>query len=69
MKELLNWRRWVLNLLTAGCFCAFCMMCDETDNTLEEFVLIRICAAILMLVCGWSLARLSEKWRRERKIP
>lgn len=68
MKQILNWRQWVLYTLFAGCLFAFLMMCDETDNTLEEFVAIRIKAVALMLVCGLSLYRLARKWEREGKI-
>lgn len=68
MKQLLNWRQWVLYALFAGCFYAFCMMCDETDNTMREFIAIRIKATILMLSCGYPLCKLTKKWEREGKI-
>lgn len=68
MKSLTDPRRWVRIALTAGCFFAFLMMCDETDNTLTEFLLIRIAAAALMLACGIPLWRLTKKWEREGKI-
>lgn len=68
MKTILNWRRGVLYALFAGCFYAFLMMCDETDNTMGEFVAIRIKAVILMLACGYPLCRLTKKWEREGKV-
>lgn len=68
MKTILNWRHWVLYALFAGCFFAFLMMCDETANTLHEFVIIRIKAALLMLVCGYPLCKFTKKWEREGKI-
>lgn len=68
MKTILNWRQWALSALFAGCFFAFHMMCDETDNTMQEFIAIRIKAAILMLACGYPLCRLTKKWEREGKI-
>lgn len=68
MKTKLNWRQWVLYALFAGCFCALMMMCDETDNTMGEFVSIRIKALALMLVCGYPLCRLAKKWEHEGKI-
>lgn len=68
MKQLLNWRQWVLYALFAGCFYAFLMMCDETDNTMGEFIAIRVKATILMLSCGCPLYKLTKKWEREGKI-
>ena len=68
MKQLLNWRQWVLYTLFAGCFFAFLMMCDESDNTLTESVTIRVYAVLLMLACGWPLCRLTKKWGKEGKI-
>lgn len=68
MKQLLNWRQWVLYALLAGCFFAFLMMCDETDNTLGEFLTIRIYAVALMLACSYPLCKLTKKWEREGKI-
>lgn len=68
MKTILNWRRGVLYALFAGCFYAFLMMCDETDNTMGEFVAIRIKAVILMLACGYPLCRLTKKWGGDGKI-
>lgn len=63
MKQLLNWRQWVLYALFAGCFFAFLMMCDETDNTIREFIAIRVKAVILMLACGYPLYKLTKKWK------
>lgn len=68
MKSLLNWRQWVLYALFAGCFIAFLMMCDETDNTAAEFITMRIKAVVLMSVCGYTLCKLTGKWEREGKI-
>ena len=68
MKSFLNWRQWVRYALFAGCFLAFLMMCDETDNTMSEFIGIRIKALALMLVCGYPLGKLTKKWEREGKI-
>lgn len=68
MKQLFNWRQWVLYALFAGCFYAFLMLCDETDNTMAEFITIRVKAAILMLACGYPLCKLTRKWEREGKI-
>ena len=58
----------MLYTLFAGCFFAFLMMCDESDNTLTEFVTIRVYAVLLMLACGWPLCRLTKKWGKEGKI-
>lgn len=69
MKTLLNWRQWVLYALFVGCFLSFLMMCDETDNTMGEFISIRIKALALMLACGYPLSKLTKKWEREGKIP
>lgn len=68
MKQLLNWRQWVLYALFAGCFYALLMMGDETANTMREFVIIRIKAVVLMLACGYPLCKLTKKWEREGKI-
>lgn len=68
MKQLLNWRQWVLYALFAGCFLAFLMICDETANTMREFTVIRIKAVALMLACGYPLCKLTKKWEREGKI-
>lgn len=68
MKKLLNWRQWVLYALFAGCFVAFLMLCDESDNTLTEFVTIRVYAVLLMLACGWPLCRLTKKYGKKGKI-
>lgn len=68
MKKLLNWRQWVLYALFAGCFVAFLMLCDESDNTMTEFVTIRVYAVLLMLACGWPLCRLTKKWEKEGKV-
>lgn len=68
MKQLFNWRQWVLYALFAGCFFAFLMMCDESENTLTEFITIRICAIALMFACGYPLCKLTKKWEREGKI-
>lgn len=58
----------MLYALLAGCFFAFLMMCDETDNTLGEFFTIRIYAVALILACGYPLCKLTKKWEREGKI-
>lgn len=58
----------MLYALFAGCFFALLMMCDETDNTLGEFTVIRIKAVTLMLACGYPLCKLTKKWEREDKI-
>lgn len=68
MKKLLNWRQWVPYALFAGCFVAFLMLCDESDNTMTEFVTIRVYAVLLMLACGWPLCRLTKKWKKEGKV-
>lgn len=68
MKQLLNWRQWVPYALFAGCFFALLMMCDETENTMGEFIAIRIEAAMLMFACGYPLCKLTKKWEREGKI-
>lgn len=68
MKSLLNWRQWTLYALFAGCFFAFLMLCDETDNTMGEFIAIRIKALALMLVCGYPLCKFTKKWKMEGKI-
>lgn len=68
MKKLLNWRHWVLYAFFAGCFYAFLMMCDETDNTFGDFTAIRIKAVTLMLACGYPLCKLTKKWEREGKL-
>ena len=68
MKKLLNWRQWVLYALFAGCFVAFLMLCDESDNTMTEFVTIRVYAVLLMLACGWPLCRLTKKLGKEGTI-
>lgn len=68
MKTKLNWRWLVLYALFAGCFFAFLMMCDETDNTIGEFITIRVYAALLMFACGYPLCKLTKKWEREGKI-
>ena len=58
----------MLYALFAGCFVAFLMLCDESDNTLTEFVTIRVYAVLLMLACGWPLCRLTKKLGKEGKI-
>lgn len=68
MKKLTNWRQWTLYALFAGCFYAFLMMCDETDNTLAEALKIRLLALLLMFACGYPLCKLTKKWEREGKI-
>lgn len=68
MKTILNWRQWTLYALFAGCFYAFLMMCDETDNTIQEFIAIRVKAVILMFACGYLFCKFTKKWKREGKI-
>ena len=68
MKKLLNWRQWVLYALFAGCFIGFVMLCDESDNTLTEFVTIRVYAVLLMLGCGYPLCKLTKKGEKEEKV-
>lgn len=58
----------MLYALFAGCFVAFLMLCDESDNTMTEFVTIRVYAVLLMLGCGWPLYRRTKKWGREGKV-
>lgn len=59
----------ILSLIAfAGCFYALCMFCDETDNTIGEFIEIRIYAVMLMFACGYPLCKLTKKWEREEKI-
>lgn len=67
MRKTVNWRQWVLYALFAGCFYAFLMLCDETENTMQEFVSIRIKAVVLMFSCGIPLCVLAKKWEREGK--
>lgn len=68
MKQLLNWRQWVLYALFAGCFIGFVMLGDESDNTMQEFISLRVYAVALMLACGWPLCRLTKKWGKEEKV-
>lgn len=65
---MLNWRQWTLNAFMVGCFIAFLMMCDETDNTMQEFISLRVKAVALMLACGIPLCGLYAKWGRKGKI-
>lgn len=68
MKTILNWRQCVLYILLAGCYFALLMFCDETDNTMAEFITIRVKAVILMFACGYPLCKLTKEWEREGKI-
>lgn len=68
MKQLLNWRQWVLYALFAGCFYALMMFCDETPKSNEDILKDCIEAVALMFVCGYSLCRLTKKWEHESKI-
>lgn len=68
MKQILNWRQWTLWALLAGCLLALMMMCDETDNTIGEFIAARVKAAALLLACGYPLCKLTKRWEREGKI-
>lgn len=58
----------MLYALFAGCFVAFLMLCDESDNTMQEFISLRVYAVALMLACGWPLCRLTKKWKKEGKV-
>lgn len=68
MKTTINWRQWIINTLVAVCFFAFIMLSDETDNTMHEFIIIKIEGALLMAVAGTTAWLLARKWRREGKI-
>lgn len=68
MKQLFNWRQYVLYLLMLGCICAILMLCNEAPQTLTESIINTVTAFALLLGCGYPLCKYTKKWEREGKI-
>ena len=62
MKQIFNWRWWVLSaLLTVG-FLMVALMFGEDNLPLIEFIEVRIYLAIAAFACFYTLGRLTKRW-------
>lgn len=68
MKQLLNWRQWVLYVLFAVGFFAVVLIFGEDERPMGEWIEARIYLAVLAAACFYPLCKLTKKWERENKI-
>ena len=69
MKVLLNWRQWVLYVLFAGGLFATIAIFGDDERELGEWIEVRVYLVAIVVVCFYSLYRLTKKWEREGKLP
>lgn len=68
MKQLLNWRQWVLYaLLTIGFFAVILIFGDD-ELPMAQWIEVRIYLALIAAACFYPLCKLTKKWEREGKI-
>ena len=63
MKQIFNWRWWVLSALLSVGFLMVALMFGEDDLPLIEFIEVRICLAIAASACFYALGRLTKRWQ------
>lgn len=68
MKQLLNWRWWVLSALLSVGFLMVALMFGEDNLPLIEFIEVRIYLAIAASACFYILGRLTKRWQNKGKV-
>lgn len=63
MKQIFNWRWWVLSALLAVGFLMVALMFGEDNLPLIEFIEVRIYLAIAAYACFYTLGRLTKRWQ------
>lgn len=68
MKEILNWRWWIIyTLLSVGLLALFAIFGDD-ERPLEAWIEVRIYLAILSFACLYTMHRLRQNWEIKGKI-
>lgn len=68
MKQILNWRMWVIHLLlAAGLLCVLAIFSDD-DRPLASFIRIRLMLAATASLCFLSMRSLRIRWEAKGKI-
>ena len=68
MKQILNWRWWVLSALLGVGFLMVALMFGEDNLPLIEFIEVRIYLAIAASACFYTLSRLTKRWQNKGKV-
>lgn len=68
MKQILNWRWWVLSALLGVGFLMVALMFGEDNLPLIEFIEVRIYLAIAASACFYTLGRLTKRWQNKGKV-
>lgn len=68
MKQLLNWRQWVLYVLFAVGFFAVVLIFGEDERPMGRWIEVRVYLALLAAASFYPLCKLTKKWERENKI-
>lgn len=68
MKQIFNWRWWVLSALLGVGFLMVALMFGEDNLPLIEFIEVRIYLAIAAYACFYTLGRLTKRWQNKRKV-
>lgn len=63
MKQIFNWRWWVLSALLGVGFLMVALMFGEDNLPLIEFIEVRIYFAIAASACFYTLGRLTKRWQ------
>lgn len=68
MKQIFNWRQWVLYaLLTIGFFAVILIFGDD-ELPMAQWIEVRIYLVLIATACFYPLSKLTKKWEREGKI-
>lgn len=65
MKQIFNWRWWVLSALLGVGFLMVALMFGEDNLPLIEFIEVRIYLAIAAYACFYTLGRLTKRWQND----
>lgn len=68
MKQIFNWRWWVLSALLGVGFLMVALMFGEDNLPLIEFIEVRIYLAIAAYACFYTLGRLTKRWQNKGKV-
>lgn len=68
MKQLLNWRQWVLNALFAVGFFAVMLIFGDDERPMTQWIEARIYLALIATACFYTLYKLTKKWKYDGKI-
>lgn len=68
MKQLFNWRQWVLYALFVIGFSAVILVFGDDERPMAQWIEVRVYLALIAFACFYPLRKLTKKWEREGKI-